>query len=69
VSLGAGLVLALLAAVTLNIGFFVQHEATNTMVKLSLRHPLESARLLISNRQWMLGMPPVGSAGVSTSQR
>ena len=54
-SLGAGLVLALLAAVTLNIGFFVQHEATNTMVKLSLRHPLESARLLISNRQWMLG--------------
>jgi hypothetical protein len=55
VSLAAGLALALLAAGALNIGFFVQHGATNTMVALSLRRPVRSARLLVTNRQWMLG--------------
>ena len=39
----------------LNVGYFVQHGATHTMVSLSLRHPLASARLLVANRQWMLG--------------
>jgi hypothetical protein len=53
--LAVGLLLALLAAGTLNIGFFVQHGATNTMVSLSLRHPWQSARLLVTNRQWLLG--------------
>jgi len=55
VSLAAGLVLALLAAMALNVGYFVQHGAANTMGSLSLRHPLGSARLLVTNRQWMLG--------------
>jgi len=54
-TLAAGLVLALLAALALNVGFFVQHGAANTMVTLSVRHPLASARLLVTNRQWMLG--------------
>jgi hypothetical protein len=53
--LAAGLVLALVAAGALNIGFFVQHGATNTMVSLSLRRPVRSIRLLVSNRQWMIG--------------
>src|SRR5271157_1155296 len=39
----------------LNVGYLVQHGAANTMVSLSLRHPLASARLLVTNRQWMLG--------------
>jgi uncharacterized membrane protein len=55
VKLAAGLALALLAAGALNIGFFVQHGATNTMVSLSLRRPVQSVRLLVTNRQWMLG--------------
>jgi hypothetical protein len=55
VSLAAGLLLALMAALALNVGFFVQHGATNTMVSLSIRHPIRSGRLLVSNRQWMLG--------------
>jgi hypothetical protein len=55
VSLAAGLFLALLAAGALNIGFFVQHGAANTMVSLSLRRPLRSVRLLVTNRQWMIG--------------
>jgi uncharacterized membrane protein len=51
----AGLVLALVAALALNVGFFVQHGATNTMISLSLRHPFTSARLLVTNRQWLFG--------------
>jgi len=54
-NLAAGLLLALVAAGALNIGFFVQHGATNTMIALSLRRPLRSARLLVTNRQWMVG--------------
>jgi hypothetical protein len=53
--LGGGLALALVAALALNIGFFVQHGATNAMHSLSLRHPLRVTRLLITNRQWMIG--------------
>ena len=53
--LGMGLALALAAALVLNIGFFVQHGATNSMRSLSLRHPIRSVRLLVTSRQWMLG--------------
>ena len=53
--LGLGLALALVAARVLNIGFFVQHGATNAMRSLSLRHPFRSVRLLVTSRQWMLG--------------
>jgi hypothetical protein len=53
--LACGLVLALLAAGALNIGFFVQHGAANTMLSLTLRHPWRSARVLLASRQWMLG--------------
>jgi len=55
VKLTIGITLALLAAGALNIGFFVQHGATNTMLSLSLRHPWRSVVLLVTNRQWMLG--------------
>jgi hypothetical protein len=54
-SLAAGLVLALAAALALNVGYFVQHGATNTMLSLSLRHPFCSVQLLVTNRQWMIG--------------
>lgn len=54
-SLAAGLVLALMAALALNVGFFVQHGATHNMTSLSLGRPLRSARLLVTDRQWMLG--------------
>lgn len=54
-SLAGGLLLALVAAGALNIGFFVQHGAANTLITLSLRRPLQSIRLLVTNRQWMFG--------------
>ena len=50
-----GLLLALAAAVALNVGFFAQHGATNDMVSLSLRHPWSSGRQLVTNRQWLIG--------------
>lgn len=53
--LAAGLVLALLAAGALNIGFYVQHGAANTLHVLKLRHPVISARLLVTNREWLAG--------------
>jgi hypothetical protein len=55
VTWAAGLVLALLAALALNVGFFVQHGAANTMMSLTLRNPIDSARSLVTNRNWMLG--------------
>jgi len=55
VHLALGLVLALAAALALNVGFFVQHGAANAMLSLSVRHPWRSARLLVTNRQWMVG--------------
>ncbi|MGP0030543.1 MAG: hypothetical protein ACLPVF_08550 [Acidimicrobiales bacterium] len=55
VSLAAGLLLALVAAGALNVGFYVQHGATHTMHVLSPRRPVRSVRLLIGNRQWLLG--------------
>jgi hypothetical protein len=53
--LAAGLVLALLAAGALNIGFYVQHGAANDVHSLTLRHPFVSARLLVTNREWLAG--------------
>jgi hypothetical protein len=54
-SLAAGLFLALGAALALNVGFFVQHGATHTMLALTPRHPVRSVRLLVTNRQWLIG--------------
>jgi hypothetical protein len=54
-SLAAGLLLALGAALALNIGFFVQHGATHTMLSLTPRRPIWSVRLLVTNRQWLIG--------------
>jgi hypothetical protein len=53
--LAAGLVLALLAAGALNIGFYVQHGAANTLHVLKLRNPIYSARKLVTNKQWLAG--------------
>lgn len=51
----AGLLLAFVSAVTLNWGFFVQHHASNTLERLSMRHPWTALRLLFTNTRWVLG--------------
>jgi hypothetical protein len=59
---GAGLGLALGSAVCLNWGFYRQHGTVSELPPLSLRHPLESLRLLFSNLRWLTGFA-VGLAG------
>ena len=53
--LGLGLALALVAALVLNFGFFVQHGATTSMPSLSPRRPFRSVRALVTSRHWMFG--------------
>lgn len=58
----AGLLLAVVSAMMLNWGFFVQHGASNKLPALSLRHPWTALRLLFTNGRWLLGYV-VGLAG------
>jgi hypothetical protein len=53
--LATGLVLALGSAAALNWGFFVQHGAAAALPRLRIRRPLQSLRLLFSNRRWLAG--------------
>jgi hypothetical protein len=52
--LACGVLLALLAAGALNLGFYVQHRAAHGM-GLSLRHPLAGTRRLLTDRDWLIG--------------
>lgn len=61
-TLGAGLVLALLSAFALNWGWLEQHGATQDLPALSGRTPTRSLRLLFGNRTWLVGFV-VGLAG------
>lgn len=61
-TVGAGLVLALLSAFALNWGWLEQHGATQELPALSGRAPLRSLRLLFGNRTWLIGFV-VGLAG------
>jgi hypothetical protein len=51
----AGLVLAFVSAVVINLAYLREHEAAVGLPTLSLRHPLHSARLLLGDRPWLLG--------------
>ena len=54
-TVGAGLVLALLSAFALNWGWLEQHGAAQAMPPLSVRRPLWSLRLLFADRSWLVG--------------
>ncbi|MHB1988035.1 MAG: hypothetical protein ACYCSF_08625 [Acidimicrobiales bacterium] len=53
VALGIGLALASAAAI--NWGFFRQHQASNSLARLSLRHPVASLWVLFTNGRWLFG--------------
>jgi drug/metabolite transporter (DMT)-like permease len=57
VSTGVAIALALaLASTTLtNVAYLRQHEAAAALPVLSLRRPLHAARLLLTDRSWLLG--------------
>ena len=50
-----GLWLALTSAVLVSLGMFVEHRASGSFLKLSLRHPLFSAFQLIRSPVWLIG--------------
>jgi hypothetical protein len=51
-----GLLLALVCAFVANLGFFYKHRGANAVAKVTVRHPLRSARALYSSRWFALGM-------------
>ncbi len=52
---GIGLVLAALSATLANVAYVREHDAAASLPSLSLRRPLQSLRLLLGDRSWMLG--------------
>ena len=49
------LVLALASTTLTNLAYLREHDAAAALPDLSMRRPLQSVRLLINNRSWMLG--------------
>src|SRR5438270_4587372 len=51
-----GILLALACAFVANLAFFYKYRGANAVAKVSVRHPLRSARALSSSRWFALGM-------------
>jgi hypothetical protein len=49
------LLLALVSTTLTNIAYLREHDAAAELPALSLRRPLQSARILLSDRSWLLG--------------
>ena len=56
VMLWAGLVLALLSAVAINWAYTIEHDAAVELPPLSVKHPVATARVLVSSRPWLVGL-------------
>jgi hypothetical protein len=54
-STAAGLLLALVSTTLTNVAYLREHEAAVQLPVLRLRRPLQSARILLSDRSWLLG--------------
>lgn len=51
-----GILLALACAFVANLAFFYKYRGANAVVKVDVRHPLRSARVLFSSKWFALGM-------------
>jgi hypothetical protein len=49
------LVLAVLSTTLTNIAYSREHDAAAALPELSFRHPVQSVRLLLTDRSWLLG--------------
>src|SRR4051794_13672567 len=49
------LVLALVSTTLTNLAYLREHDAAAELPVLCMRRPLQSARLLLSDRSWLLG--------------
>jgi hypothetical protein len=48
-------VLAFVSAVVINLAYLREHDAAAALPALSFRHPLRSVRLLVGDRDWLVG--------------
>jgi hypothetical protein len=55
VEIAAALVITVVSACALNIGYLIEHSVASRLPPLSPRHPLRSARLLLGQRRWLFG--------------
>jgi hypothetical protein len=55
VGFAVALVLALASTTLTNVAYLRQHDAAAALPVLSMRRPLQSVRLLLSDRSWLLG--------------
>ncbi len=55
VQLSLALGITLLSSCALNVGYLIEHSVAARLPRLSSRHPLQSARLLLSSRRWLAG--------------
>jgi hypothetical protein len=56
VQIAFALLVTLVSACLLNVGYLLQHSVASQAPPLSLRKPLASVRSLLGNRRWMLGL-------------
>src|SRR5438045_7429345 len=50
------LLITLISACLLNVGYLLQHSIASQAPPLSLRQPVASVRSLLGNRRWLLGL-------------
>jgi hypothetical protein len=55
VQIALALVITLVSACLLNVGYLLEHSVASNAPPLSLRHPVASLRSLLGNRRWLLG--------------
>jgi hypothetical protein len=51
----AALIVTLVSACALNVGYLIEHSVASQLPPLSFRRPLHSAGLLLSQRRWLAG--------------
>ena len=56
VLIALALVVTVISACLLNLGYLLQHSVASKLPRLSLRHPLVGLRSLLANRRWLLGL-------------
>jgi len=55
VQIALALVITLVSACLLNLGYLLEHSVASKVPPLSLRRPIASVRSLLGNRRWLLG--------------
>jgi hypothetical protein len=55
VQIALALVITLVSACLLNLGYLVEHSVASTVAPLSIRRPVASVRSLLGNRRWLAG--------------